>query len=91
MSTVQIIFRHTCNEDEAYDALRAELQVREEHGLTADLDEIKDALDAIEADWDAQQQAEINAENGFELYLETRYADEYAAFDAYERSIGAIN
>lgn len=42
----------------------------------------------VEANWEAQQQAEIDAEMAIERYYENCMAAEYEAFDRYERSMG---
>lgn len=91
MSTVSLIFAKHDNEYDAYEALHAEVAVREAHGLTADLEELRDAIKAQDDEWGRQQDAEIWAENAIERYYEGgwdksgRYAAECAADEQAER------
>lgn len=74
---------------EAYDRLVAEVKVLEAQGITgAELDELKDAIEAQDEEWADQQAAEIEAEMGIERYYENRDWAEQEAFSQYEHSMG---
>lgn len=71
--------------------LVAEIAIREEHGLTSDLAELRDTLDAIHENWAEQSRCESEAERlneqalyGAGYYDEYGYsADDQRAADSY--------